>query len=139
MSPDTPVTVPTDADVRAFIEAVEHPVRRSDALTLLEVFGEATGQPAVMWGSAIVGYGSYHYRYDSGREGDMAATGFSPRKAQTTVYLVDGFEAYAELLARLGPHTLGKSCLYLKKLADVDLDVLRELVGRSYRSVTARS
>jgi len=139
MAPSSsPVTVPTDADVVAFIDAVDHPVRRADAHVLLDLFREVTGEPAVMWGSAIVGFGSYHYRYESGREGDSAATGFSPRKAQSTIYLVDGFDTYGELLGRLGPHTLGKSCLYLKTLTDVDLDVLRELVGRSYRAVTSR-
>jgi len=100
--------------------------------------GRATGQPARMWAPSIVGFGAYDYRYESGREGDMAAVGFSPREASTTVYLVDGFEAYGELLDRLGPHTLGKSCLYLKDLATVDLTVLEELVRRSYAATTSR-
>lgn len=90
-----------------------------------------------MWGPSIVGFGSYHYRYASGREGDMAAAGFSPRKAATTVYLMDGFDAHEDLLARLGPHTRGKGCLYLKGLDAVDLDVLAELVRRSYATLTA--
>ncbi|OLT53062.1 DUF1801 domain-containing protein [Cellulosimicrobium sp. CUA-896] len=130
-------TEPTGEDVAAFLDAVEHPVRRRDAHRLVEVLSRVTGQPPRMWGPSIVGFGSYHYRYDSGREGDMCAVGFSPRKAATTVYLVDGVERYPELLERLGPHTTGKSCLYVKDLEAVDLDVLEEMVRRSYTAVTS--
>lgn len=133
----TVVTVENDEPVSAFVEQVENPVRRRDARTLVELMERATGQPARMWGSAIIGFGSYHYVYATGREGDMAAAGFSPRKASTTVYLADGFDGYADQLAHLGPHTLGKSCLYIKDLATVDLDVLEELVRRSYTTVTS--
>jgi hypothetical protein len=97
------------------------------------------GHPPTMWGPSIIGFGSYHYVYESGREGDAAAVGFSPRKASTTVYLADGFDGYADELARLGPHTLGKSCLYLKDLSKVDLGVLEEMVRRSYAVTTTRS
>ena len=90
-----------------------------------------------MWGPTIVGFGTYHYRYPSGREGDMAAAGFSPRKAATTIYLPEGVDAHADLLAPLGPHTLGKGCLYLKDLDAVDLAALEEIVRRSYATVTA--
>src|SRR6478752_3676672 len=130
-------TVPTDIDVVTFLDAVEHPVRRRDAATLAALMARVTGERARMWGPTIVGFGSYHYRYPSGREGDMAAAGFSPRKAATTVYLPDGFSAYTELLESLGPHTTGTSCLYVKDLATVDLGVLEEIVGRSYATVTA--
>lgn len=133
---DTPKTAPTTVDVDAFIDAVDHPVRRADARALKALMERVTGQPATMWGPSIVGFGSYHYTYASGRQGDAAAAGFSPRKASTTVYLADGFERRGELLARLGPHTTSVSCLYIKRLEDVDLDVLEELVRASYTTVT---
>ncbi len=129
---DGPATRPTDVDPREFVAAVAHDVRRRDAQTLLDLMADVTGQPPVMWGPAIVGFGTYHYRYASGREGDSPVVGFSPRKAATTVYVLTGFDGEAELLARLGPHTTGRACLYLKRLDAVDLDVLRELVARSY-------
>jgi Domain of unknown function (DU1801) len=126
--------VPTPADVDAFIDAVPNETRRSDARALCELMSSVTGEPPVMWGPSIVGFGSYHYRYESGRTGDAPVAGLSPRKANLVVYLVGGFEdRYAKLLDRLGPHTTGKACLYLKRLADVDLDVLRQLVERSAR------
>ncbi|MGN7701086.1 DUF1801 domain-containing protein [Cellulosimicrobium sp. 22601] len=130
------MTRPSGADVEAFLTAVEHPVRRRDAYRLVELMGRVTGEPARMWGSSIVGFGTYHYRYASGREGDMAAAGFSPRKAATTVYLMDGVDAHAALLERLGPHTVGKGCLYVKDLDAVDLDVLEEIVRRSSATLT---
>src|SRR5262249_55773830 len=126
--------VPTSADVAAFIDAVPNHQRRSDARQLCELMRTVTGEPPVMWGASIVGFGSYHYRYDSGRTGDAPLAGFSPRKANLVVYLVSGFEdRYPMLLDSLGPHRTGKSCLYLKRLGDVDLDVLRQLVERSMR------
>jgi len=125
-------TVPTDADVDAFLDAVEHPVRRRDGHTLRELFERVTGEPAVLWGPAIVGFGLHHFEYPSGHSGDVGAVGFSPRKASTTVYLMDGPAAYADELERLGPHTASKACLYLKDLSRVDLDVLAEIVGRSF-------
>lgn len=134
---DSPKTVPTDADVSAFVAAVKSPVRRRDAGTLLGIMERVTGLPAVMWGPSIVGFGEYRYRYATGRESVMAAAGFSPRASSSTVYLADGFEDRADLLARLGPHTTGASCLYLKDLTKVDLAVLEELVAASYASVTA--
>jgi len=134
---DSLKTVPTDADVAAFADAVENPVRRRDAATLLGIMGRVTGLPPVMWGPSIIGFGEYHYRYSSGHEGVMAAAGFSPRSTSSTVYLADGFEHHADLLARLGPHTTGASCLYLKDLAKVDLAVLEDLIAASYATVTA--
>ncbi|MGM7423513.1 DUF1801 domain-containing protein [Cellulosimicrobium sp. CpK407] len=130
------MTRPSGADVEAFLAAVEHPVRRRDAYRLVELMGRVTGEPARMWGSSIVGFGTYHYRYASGREGDMAAAGFSPRKAATTVYLMDGVDAHAALLERLGPHTVGKGCVYVKDLDAVDLGVLEEVVRRSSATLT---
>jgi hypothetical protein len=126
-----------DGEVRAFLDRVQHPTRRRDAETLLEIMGRATGQPARMWGNSIIGFGTYHYTYASGREGDAPAAGFSPRKAATTVYLADGIGAHPELLERLGPHTTGVGCLYVKDLGRVDLAVLEEIVAASYATVTA--
>jgi len=131
--------VPTAADVAAFIDAVTDSRRKADAQLVLALMREETGEPPVMWGTAIVGFGSRHYRYASGREGDVPAVGFSPRKAQTTLYLTGGPEKYGDLLVRLGPHTTGKGCLYLKRVDLVDSSVLREIVARSYRDATARS
>ncbi len=129
-------TAASAASVQAFLAEVDHEVRRRDAHTLVELFERVTGEPPVMWGPSIVGFGSYHYKYASGREGDMAAAGFSPRKAATTVYFADGLDDYADELARLGPHTLGKGCLYLKDLAQVDLGVLESMVRASYAVVS---
>ncbi len=120
-----------DGDVRAYLDSVENKRRREDALALLDLMGEITGEPAEMWGGSIVGFGSYHYVYDSGREGDWFLTGFAPRKASMTLYIMPGFEHYDDLLARLGKHKIGRSCLYINKLADVDMDVLRDLVAES--------
>ena len=126
--------VPSSADVDGFIDAVANETRRSDARALCELMTSVTGEPPVMWGASIVGFGSYHYRYESGRTGDAPVTGFAPRKTNLVVYLVGGFEdRYPKLLERLGPHTTGMTCLYLKRLADVDLHVLRQLVERSVR------
>jgi hypothetical protein len=122
----------TDADVDAFLDAVDDDRRREEARTVLALMHEVTGEEPAMWGPSIVGFGSVHYRYDSGREGDMFAAGFSPRKTALTVYLAEGFDGRDELLERLGPHTTGKTCLYLKRLDAVDLDILRALVESSY-------
>ena len=124
-------TKPTDAKVSAFVASVENPIRRSDAEQLLDIYAGATGMEPAMWGPSIIGYGSYHYKYESGREGDMCRIGFSPRKGQTVLYLLDGFSGYTELLEKLGKHKTGKSCLYVKRLSDVDPDVLEHLVTRS--------
>ena len=129
---DTNLTVPGDGDVGVFVDGVADERRRADARHLVELMGTVTGQPAVMWGRAIIGFGSRHYRYESGREGDMPAVSFSPRKAQTVLYLTGGLEAYRDLLDRLGPHTTSKGCLYLKRVGDADDAVLREIVGRSF-------
>jgi hypothetical protein len=134
---DEPRTVPTGADVSTFVDGVTDPVRHRDAVRLLGLLGRVTGESPCMWGPSIIGFGSYHYRYATGREGDAAAAGFSPRKASTTVYLADGFDAHADLLAELGPHTTGRSCLYLKDLDAVDVGVLEEILRRSWATVSA--
>ena len=124
-------TVVNDADVEAFIDSVENPRRREDARRLLKLMCEVTGEAPKMWGASIVGFGSYHYRYASGREADWMLTGFSPRKQNLVAYIMPGFSGTAELLAKLGKHRTGKSCLYLNKLDDVDMEVLAELVRES--------
>ncbi|MEA1013551.1 DUF1801 domain-containing protein [Sphingosinicella sp. LY1275] len=124
-------TKPTDASVDAFLDGVAHPVRRADGKALRAMMERVTGEPAVMWGPSIVGFGRYHYRYASGHEGDMCRIGFSPRSANLVLY-VGGFPEYEALLAKLGKHKSSKACLYLGKLSDVDLDVLEEIVQQTY-------
>jgi hypothetical protein len=128
-------TRPTGAAVEAFLDAAP---RREDAHRVAAIMAEVSGEPATMWGPGIVGYGHYHYRYDSGREGDMCRIGFSPRKAALTLYIDAGDPARADALARLGKHTTGKSCLYIKRLADVDEGVLRELIAAAWDDMRAR-
>ncbi len=123
-----PSTRPTDADVDAFLDSVPDATRRADARSVCRMMTEVTGEPPVLWGSRIVGFGSTRLRYASGRELEWPVTGFAPRKASTTIYLMDGFEERADLLERLGPHSTGRSCLYVKRLEEVDQVVLRELV-----------
>lgn len=128
-------TKATEVDPASFIATVEPARRREDATTLLALFSEVTGFDPVMWGPSIIGFGRYHYRYETGREGDFLATGFSPRKANLVLYIMPGYQQYDDILARLGKHKLGKSCLYINKLADVDLDVLRELVSTGLKDL----
>jgi hypothetical protein len=135
----TPKTRPTDADVEAFLAGVPDEARRADTRTVVALMARVTGQPPRMWGSSIVGFGTRHYRYPTGREGDIAVVAVAPRKAATTLYLWNGFDGYADLLGRLGPHTQGKGCLYLKRVADVDAVVLAELVQRSSDGGTDRA
>ena len=121
-------TKPTVASVEVFLEAVEHDTRRSDGFALLDLFNRITGWKPTMWGPSIIGYGRYHYRYSSGREGDFLVTGFSPRKSSLSIYIMPGYRDMTEKLARLGKHKIGRSCLYINKLGDVDLDVLEEII-----------
>ncbi|MEM9055752.1 MAG: DUF1801 domain-containing protein [Pseudomonadota bacterium] len=123
-------TQATKADPKDFIAAVEPEKKRADAETLLGFFNRVTGLKPQMWGSSIIGYGRYYYKYESGREGEFMLTGFSPRKQNLTVYIMPGYryDGMQEKLGRLGKHKLGKSCLYINKLADVDMDVLEEIV-----------
>lgn len=125
-----------DGSVQGFLDGVSHTKRRRDAGTLLEIMARVTGERPRMWGT-IIGFGQYHYKYHSGRDGDAPAAGFSPRKAATTVYLPDGVGAHADLLEGLGPHTTGVGCLYIKDLDSVDLQVLESILVRSYAAVTA--
>jgi len=126
-------TKPTDASVDAFLDGVKHPVRRADGKALRAMMERVTGEPAVMWARSIVGFGSYHYRYASGHEGDMCRVGFSPRSANLVLY-VGGFPECEALLAKLGKHKRSKACLYLNKLADVDPAVLEEIARRTYEA-----
>ena len=121
-------TKPTKVSVAAFIDAITDPSRRSDAKVLVKLMQNAAGEKPKMWGPSIIGFGSHHYTYDSGREGDMPVVAFSPRKAATVLYGLSSSEA---LMARLGKHTRGKGCLYIKKLADVDQKVLEAMVAKS--------
>jgi len=131
-------TKPTTVSVADFIDAIADETRRADAKTLVKIMQRATGEKPKMWGPSIIGFGSYHYTYDSGREGDMPVACFSPRKAATVLYQMTGFSESAVLLAKLGKHTVSGGCLHIKKLADVDPKTLEELVIQSVAAVRAR-
>ncbi|MCB1582528.1 MAG: DUF1801 domain-containing protein [Marinicella sp.] len=121
-------TQPTDENVIKFITAVEPEQKRQDAFKLLEIMERLSGYSAKMWGPSIVGFGQYHYKYDSGREGDFMRIGFSPRKAKHSLYIISGINQYQDLLDRLGKYKTGKSCLYVNHLKDIDLNVLEEII-----------
>jgi len=129
-------TQPTSESVNDFIAAIENSRRRGDTRTALEIYKEVTGLSPVMWGPSIIGFGSLHYKYESGREGDMPAASFSPRKANMTFYVDDNFDGADELYAKLGKHRKSVACLYINKLDDVDLDVLQEIIARQYAAVS---
>jgi len=124
-------TVPTGSDVKAFLNGIENDARREDAFSVLALMKKITHEKARMWGPGIVGFGSYHYKYDSGREGDFLKTGFSPRKTALTIYIISGFKYAGSVMNRLGKYKTGKSCLYVKKLDDIDLPALEELIRSS--------
>ena len=124
-------TKKNEASVEAYLNSVENKKRRQDSFTVLELMREVTGEEPKMWGTSIIGFGEYHYKYASGREGDWMAVGFAPRKQNLTLYLMDGFTNYETLMAKLGKHKTGKSCLYINKLEDVNMEVLRELIKQS--------
>ena len=128
----------TPVSVDAFIETVADEGRRADARDLAAMMERLSGHPPRMWGPSIIGFGSYHYKYDSGHEGDMARIGFSPRKGNMVVYLADGFTGHAELLAKLGKHKTGKSCLYVGRLRDIDETVLENLCVQSLKYMAVR-
>ena len=130
-------TKPTQLSVAAFVEALSDPARRADAKALVKLMQSASGERPKMWGPSIIGFGRYHYRYESGRQGDMPLIGFSPRKAATVLYNLLGSGDSAALLAKLGKHTTGKGCLYIKKLTDVDLQVLQALAAKSVARMRA--
>jgi hypothetical protein len=131
-------TQPSKVRVAAFIDALPDPTKRSDAKQLVKLMQSATGEKPTMWGPSIIGFGSYHYKYDSGREGDMPLIGFSPRKAATVLYGITGVSNSGVQLAKLGEHTTGRDCLYIKKLADVDHKVLETLIIKSVAAKRTR-
>ena len=124
-------TKPTDASVANYIELLDHKARKEDSRTLVKAMADWTGMKPKLWGPSIIGFGEYHYTYASGREGDFFLTGFAPRKAAMTIYIMPGFKPYSEHLARLGPHKHSSSCLYITRLARVDMAVLEEIVRDS--------
>ena len=128
-------TKATKKSVNAFLNQIVDQQRREDCSAIVEIMRAATKEEPKMWGPSIVGFGRYRYKYGSGREGEWPIIGFSPRKSDLTLYLMRGFDEYPDLIKRLGKHKTSKSCLYLKKLADVDMSVLKELVKRSVRSM----
>lgn len=130
-------TQPGDADVDTFIAGLDEN-RQADSRRLVELMQWASGEPPRLWGANMIGFGSYHYVYDSGREGDWFLCGFSPRKKEFSLYIMAGFEEFDALMQRLGRHRTGKSCLYVRKLDDIDMDVLEELLRQSVRTMRER-
>jgi hypothetical protein len=124
-------TKENDGDVVAFIKSLENPKRQEDAYKLLDIFTDTTGLKAKMWGPSMIGFGSYHYKYASGHEGDAMLVGFSPRKAKISLYFATGDTEREQLLQELGKHTTGKACVYINKLEDVNEDVLKTLIKQS--------
>ncbi len=131
-------TQPTKQPVSAYLKAIESPERLADCKLLTEMMAGITGASPVMWGDSIVGFGQYHYRYDSGREGDFLRTGFSSRKDSISIYLLASGPDQAALLEKLGKHRMGKACLYVKRLSDIDLDVLEQLIVDSVEELARR-
>ncbi len=121
----------TDSSVEDFLESVDNEEKRADCLRILELMKKVTGEDPQMWGPGIIGFGSYHFKYDSGREGDWFITGFAPRKKEITLYILAGFAEHDDLMQKLGKYRIGKGCLFLKRIDDIDLSVLNELVERS--------
>ncbi len=132
-------TTPTDQSVEQFLNAIAEERKRKDSFTILELMRQVTGMEPRMWGSSIVGFGSYHYKYESGREGDAILAGFSPRKQNLTLYNMGGLEQYDDLLKKLGKHTTGGGCLYIKRLDDVDLPTLKRLIEESVKHVQQKA
>lgn len=126
-------TKETENSVIKFIEQVDHPKKREDAYRLLDIFTETTGYQAKMWGPSIIGFGSYHYKYASGHEGDAPLVGFSPRKSKISLYFAPGDEKREELLKKFGKHTTGKACVYINKIEDIDTDILVKLIQQSIK------
>jgi len=131
-------TQPTTASVHRFIQQIDDPEIRRDCRTLKKMMEEVTAEKAVMWGDSLIGFGNYHYRYASGREGDFFLSGFSPRKHNLSVYIMIGFEPFEKQLEKLGKHKLGRGCLYIKSLAAIDIDVLRAMVEESVNLMRQR-
>ena len=131
-------TVPTNLSVDAYLDAIEDPGRREDCKVINELMKKITGKEPKMWGASIVGFGKYHYKYDSGREGDMLTAGFSNRKQAITIYIMGGFKRYEELLANIGKYKTGKACFYIKRLSDIDINILSELISGSLEAVAEK-
>lgn len=131
-------TKATKSSVEKFLDSIESEQKRDDAYAILEMMKNASKEEPKMWGPSIIGFGTYHYKYDSGHEGDMCMIGFSPRKAALTLYILLGFEGYDELMAKLGKYKTSKACLYIKKLEDVDKKVLKELITLSVKYTKAK-
>jgi Domain of unknown function (DU1801) len=132
-------TKPSRASVSKFLAGIDDPVKRKDAQALCKMMEAVTGEKPVLWGDAILGFGTYHYKYASGREGDAPVAGFSPRKQNLTVYLLYGFDEQTELMSKLGKHSTSKSCLYIKRLEDVDQKVLQKVITASVKQVRRQS
>ncbi|WP_234570719.1 DUF1801 domain-containing protein [Rhodohalobacter sp. 614A] len=128
-------TQPTDQSVKSFIEALDDQQKIADSYSLVKLMKEVTGCDPKMWGPSIIGFDQYYYKYESGREGNMLKAGFSPRKREFSIYIMSGFKRQEELLQKLGKHRTGKACLYVKKLDDIDMDILREMVEESVKYV----
>lgn len=128
-------TKPTEEDPSKFLKGIEDDQKRTDCLELLALMEAITGKKPKMWGTSIIGFGNYHYKYASGREGDYFVTGFSPRKQNLTIYIMPGFTPYEAVMSKIGKYKTGKSCLYIKKLDDIDRDLLRELISQSVRDM----
>lgn len=126
-------TQPTPKRAEQFLESVDNKKRKEDSFVVLDLMKEVTGKEPVMWGESIIGFDQYHYKYDSGREGDFLMVGFSPRKKALTIYIMPGFERYESLMQQLGKYKTGKACLYIKKLEDIDIAVLKELISESVK------
>jgi hypothetical protein len=131
-------TKETSASVGAFLKKVADKTRREDCQTVVDIMKDVTKEEPKLWGSSIVGFGRYHYKYDSGREGEWPITGFSPRKGDLTLYIMGGFDSFPELMNKLGKYKTGKACLYIKNLADVDVKVLKKIVSESVKKMAPR-
>lgn len=138
MAKSEPKTTVSDADVDMFIDAVADEMQRSDARTIVQLMQRLSDHPPRMWGPSIIGFGKCHYKYESGREGDMPRIAFSPRKGKTVLYIADGYERFADLMERLGKHKTGRACLYIKRLSDIDGDILEQLCMRSLAEMADR-
>lgn len=130
-------TKKNNASVNEFLDSVSDPLQRQDSYTILKMMEEITGEQPVMWGDSLVGFGNIRYQYSTGRGGDWMLTGFSPRKQNLTLYLMSGFDQVEDLLSRLGKYKTGKGCLYIKRLSEVDLNVLQELIAQSIQNMRA--
>lgn len=136
MSTSENQTRPTSADVAEFLAGIEDPQQSKESQELIDIMHTISGKPPVMWGPSIIGFGSIHYKYDSGREGDMPVIGFSPRKGKFSLYITDNADKYPEIRKRLGKHKTSKACIYINRLADVDSAALKELIEAGFRDST---